>query len=254
MAAIWKQTYVHVLTYWGRVTQICVDNLTIIGSDNGLSPGRRQSIIRTNAWILLIGPLGTHFSEILIGIQTFSFKRIYLKMSSAKRRPFCLGLNVLKSLCIVEGYWGWMDRTHDVMTVICYAPLIWWPGRGMCGMDLKRVYCRYDSQCYVHGSRWLSEMVRFCVNTWWDVTGNVETFKTDFCIQPQQKTIWQYRWRDMGTTELPVLFIFCRFLVNGDGVTTVMRHAYVRDLFIATAAKRVPRRDWNASAISKLQF
>ena len=130
MAAIWKQTCVHVLTHWGRVMQICVDNLTIIGSDNGLSPGRRQSIIRTNAWILLIGPLGTHFSEMLIGIQTFSFKRIYLKMSFAKRRPFCLGLNVLKSLCIVEGYWGWMDRTHDVMTVICYAPLIWWPGRG----------------------------------------------------------------------------------------------------------------------------
>ena len=45
--------------------------LTIIGSDNGLSPGRRQAIIWTNAGILLIGPLGTNFSEILIGIQTF---------------------------------------------------------------------------------------------------------------------------------------------------------------------------------------
>ena len=41
------------LTQWGRVTQICVGNLTIIGSDNGLSPGRRQSIIWTNAGILL---------------------------------------------------------------------------------------------------------------------------------------------------------------------------------------------------------
>ena len=38
-----------------RVTHICVDNLTIIGSDNGLSPGRRQAIIWTNAEILLIG-------------------------------------------------------------------------------------------------------------------------------------------------------------------------------------------------------
>ena len=85
------------LTHWGRVTHICVDNLTIIGSDNGLSPGRRQAIIWTNAWILLIGPLGTNFSEVLIKIHTFSFRKMYLKMSSGKRRPFCLGLNVLRN-------------------------------------------------------------------------------------------------------------------------------------------------------------
>ena len=35
-----------------------------IGSDNGLSPGRRQAIIWTNAGILLIEPLWTNFSEI----------------------------------------------------------------------------------------------------------------------------------------------------------------------------------------------
>ena len=83
------------LTHWGRVTHICVGKLTIIGSDNGLSPGRRQAIIWTNAGILLIEPLGTNFSEILIGIQICSFKKMRLKMSSAKWRPFCLGLNVL---------------------------------------------------------------------------------------------------------------------------------------------------------------
>ena len=44
------------LTHWSRVTHICVGNLAIIGSDNGLSPGRRQAIIGTNAGILLIGP------------------------------------------------------------------------------------------------------------------------------------------------------------------------------------------------------
>ena len=32
-------------THWGRVTHICVGNLTIISPDNGLSPGRRQAII-----------------------------------------------------------------------------------------------------------------------------------------------------------------------------------------------------------------
>ena len=57
------------LTHWGRVTHICVSKLTIIGSDNGLSPGRRQAIIWINAGILLIGPVGTNFSEILIEIN-----------------------------------------------------------------------------------------------------------------------------------------------------------------------------------------
>ena len=83
------------LTHWGRMTHICVSKLTIIGSDNGLSPDRRQAIIWTNAGLLLIGPLATNFGEILIEILTFSFKKIRLKVSSAKRRPFCLGLNVL---------------------------------------------------------------------------------------------------------------------------------------------------------------
>ena len=78
----------NVLTPWGRVTHICVGNLIIIGSDNGSSPGWRQAIIWTNAGILLIGPLGTSFREILNGIQTFSFKIMHLKMSSAKWRPF----------------------------------------------------------------------------------------------------------------------------------------------------------------------
>ena len=42
------------LSHWGRVTHICVNKLTTIVSDNGLSPGRRQAIIWTNAGILLI--------------------------------------------------------------------------------------------------------------------------------------------------------------------------------------------------------
>ena len=44
---------------------MCVSKLTSIGSDNGLSPAQRQAIIWTSAGILLIGPLGTNFSEIL---------------------------------------------------------------------------------------------------------------------------------------------------------------------------------------------
>ena len=59
--------------------------------DNGLSPIRHQAIIWTNASLLSIEPLGTKFSDILIKIQNFSFTEAHLKISSAKRRPFCPG-------------------------------------------------------------------------------------------------------------------------------------------------------------------
>ena len=97
-------------THWGRVTHICVGNLTIIGPENGFSPGWRQAIIWTNAGILLIGPLGTKFSEILIGIQTFSFEKMHQKMSSAKWRPFCLGLNESIQQCMDD--FGTIDITR----------------------------------------------------------------------------------------------------------------------------------------------
>ena len=57
---------------------ICVGNIIIIGSDNGLSPGRRLAIIWTIAGMLLIGTLKTNFSEILIEIHIFSFKKMHL--------------------------------------------------------------------------------------------------------------------------------------------------------------------------------
>ena len=43
-----------------------------------------------NAGILLIGPLETNFSEILIGSQTFSFKKMHLKMSAILSLPQCV--------------------------------------------------------------------------------------------------------------------------------------------------------------------
>ena len=92
----WICTYL--LTHWGRTTHICVSKLTIIASDNALSPGRRQAIIWNNAGILSIGLLQTKFSEILIEILIFSFRKMCLKVSSAKWRPFRLGLNVLTGI------------------------------------------------------------------------------------------------------------------------------------------------------------
>ena len=83
------------LTHWGRVTHLCVSKLTINDSDNGLSPGRRQVIIWTNAGILLIKPRGTNFNEILIKINHFSFRKFALenvvwKTAAILSRPQCV--------------------------------------------------------------------------------------------------------------------------------------------------------------------
>ena len=53
---------------------------TIFGSDNGLSPVRCQAIIWSNVAYCQLDP-----QETLIEIQTFSFKKMHLKMSSGKQ-------------------------------------------------------------------------------------------------------------------------------------------------------------------------
>ena len=92
------------------MTHICISKLTIIGSDNGLSHGRRQAIIWTNAGILSIRTLGTNFSEILGVIHSFSFSKMHLKMS-AKWGVFGLSLNELKyqNSTILSSmlFWSW---------------------------------------------------------------------------------------------------------------------------------------------------
>ena len=93
-----------ILTNWSRVMHICISKLAIIDSDNGLLPGRRQTIIWINAGILLNGSLGTNFSEIFIKILTFSYKKMHLKISSVKWRLFCLGLNVLNNCGLGMSY------------------------------------------------------------------------------------------------------------------------------------------------------
>ena len=99
------------LTHSGWGTHICVIKPNITGSYNVLSPGRRQAIIWTNAGILLIGPLGTNFSEILSEIHTFSLKKMRLKMSSGKWRTFCLGLNVLTDQSLMWRQ-GWVIKSQ----------------------------------------------------------------------------------------------------------------------------------------------
>ena len=100
--------FIHIsLTHWGRGTHICISKLTIIDSDNGLLHGWCQAIIWTFAVILLIQTLGTNFCEIINEIHTFSFKKMYLKMS-VKRQQFHLGL------------YGFVSRGSTGLLTLCH--------------------------------------------------------------------------------------------------------------------------------------
>ena len=82
------------LTHWGRVMNIYVSKLIVTGSDNGLSPGRLQAIILTNAGIFLIGTLITNFSEILSKFTEFHSRKCIWKCQGIGSH-FVAGLNVL---------------------------------------------------------------------------------------------------------------------------------------------------------------
>ena len=76
---------------------IRISRLTIIGSDNGLSPGWWQAIIWTNSGIFLIGPSETNFREIFIEIYSFikenAFENVVWKMEAILSRPQCVKEN-----------------------------------------------------------------------------------------------------------------------------------------------------------------
>ena len=66
-----------------------------------------------------MGPLGTNFSEILIGIQISSINKMHLKMSSAKWRLFCLGLNELTdSYMRYQAFREVRDETSNMCGVV----------------------------------------------------------------------------------------------------------------------------------------
>ena len=93
------------LTHWGRVTHICVGDLTIISSDNGLSPGRHQAIIWTNAGILLISILRNKLQwnpnrNSYIFNQENAIEYVIWKMSDILSRPQCVKLDCLDRLVL----------------------------------------------------------------------------------------------------------------------------------------------------------
>ena len=103
-----------VSVHWGRVTHICVSELTIIGSDNGYSPVLAPSHYLNQCWNIINSTPIKKFSQILIEIHTFSFKKMHLKMSSGKWRPFCLGLNMLMTKAtFVFPYVAWVKAISN---------------------------------------------------------------------------------------------------------------------------------------------
>ena len=138
------------LTHWGRVTHICVSKLTIIGSDNGLSPGRCQAIIWTNAGVLLIGPWGTNFNETSIEFHTFSFKKIHLKLSSGKWRSFCFGLNVLTMWI---GRYTYTDVYCEIQPMMIsirgdYQDFLFKPGEGLTMINRSKISTYHNEGNY----------------------------------------------------------------------------------------------------------
>ena len=89
-----EEAVMFALTHWSRVRHICVNKLAIIDSSNDSSPGQRQAIIWTKAGILVIGPLETNFSDILIEIQIFiqgnAFENVVFEIAAVLSRPQCV--------------------------------------------------------------------------------------------------------------------------------------------------------------------
>ena len=116
------------LTHWGPATHICVSGLTIIGSDNTLSPGRRQAIIWTNAGILLIWRNKLQWNlkrNSFIFIQENAFEKVVCEMASILSRPLCVNIVRL----------SWLQTAYDVDRIIVIHP------------------CRCDE--YINQSLWL---------------------------------------------------------------------------------------------------
>ena len=103
---------------------IYVSKLTIIGSDNGLSPGQRQAIIWTNAGILLTGSLVTHFNETLTQFIYFhsrkSFWKCRLENSASMSQPQCVNWPFVRGT--VDRWWipykGLVTWSFDVSFVV----------------------------------------------------------------------------------------------------------------------------------------
>ena len=86
---------------------------TIFGSVNGLSSGRRRTIISIKAGILLIEPVGTKFIETLLTIQTFSFKEnVVCEMAFILSRLQIIDMNTIRFISVFITYQACWGSSH----------------------------------------------------------------------------------------------------------------------------------------------
>ena len=142
-----------------------------IGSDKGFSTVRRQAITWTNAGVLLIGLIGRNFNEIWIEILSFSFKKMRLKMLSAKMAAIlsrqrwvnadtnfqvCLQSGILWIISQFNGdYWQWLPGFHalrghrnpHLRFLSSHSGLLRSPQDvGVCIIDGRDCYALYDGR------------------------------------------------------------------------------------------------------------
>ena len=133
------------LAHWGRVTHICVSKL-IIGSANGLSPGRRQAIIWTNAGIMLIiRTLGNKLKWNLnrnsyIFIQENAFESVVWKTAAILSQPRCVKAQCTSIMANEAvsglGISNWID------------------------LSIRQVGCRtHVSECIIYSTLYLSKII-----------------------------------------------------------------------------------------------
>ena len=83
----------------------------------------RQAIIWTNAAILLVGPLGTNFSGILMEIHAFSLKKnafenVVWKMAAILSRPQCIKENAFRMGHIAQQPWLGLLSLYSVFNTL----------------------------------------------------------------------------------------------------------------------------------------
>ena len=98
------------LTHWGRVMHICIGNLTIIGSDNGLAHSRRQAYLN-QCWNILNWTLRNKLQwnfkqNLYIFIQENAFDCVVCEMAAILSRPQCVKCHrLLKFTQGRQEYW-----------------------------------------------------------------------------------------------------------------------------------------------------
>ena len=136
------------LTHWGRVTHIYLGNLTASGPDDRLSPHQRLAIIWTNTRMLLIGPLGTDFSEFFIGKSYIFIKKCIQNCRLQNGNHF-----VSTSMCL-----QFISRKHTNRDRI----FRWGNERVITGSDKGLGPIRFQATSYSAMALWDSRWYHMC--------------------------------------------------------------------------------------------